>query len=99
MYEVIISLEFKKSFKKLEKKIQDRVRKILEKLQTNLIGEALKGDLQNFYSVHFERNKYRLIYFKQDHRIEILAVHVGKRTNRFYDDFKKELKRSSKEYC
>lgn len=94
MYEVIISLEFRKCFKKLEKRLQERVKKILNNLEERLIGEALKGDLVGFYSVHFENNKYRLIYFKENSRIEILALHVGKRTNKFYDNFKDMLKRN-----
>jgi len=91
MYDVIISPRFRKSFYKLPKNIQDRVRKILKQLETRLLGEALKHDLKGFHSVHFERNKYRLIYHKEDNRIEILAVYVRKRTRKFYDNFKKSL--------
>ena len=94
MYEVIVSKEFNKSFKKLQKKLQERVRKILKKLEKHLIGIPLKGDLQGFYSVHFERNKYRLIYFKEKDIIQVLVVHVGKRTTNFYEEFKKELRKA-----
>jgi addiction module RelE/StbE family toxin len=95
MYEVVLTSAFKKAFRGLEKRLQKRVRKILEILKTRLIGEALKGDLKGFYSVHFERNKYRLIYQKEDDCIEVLAVHVGKRTDKFYNEFKKGLKQQS----
>lgn len=92
-FEVIVSPEFQKEFYKLEKHLQERVRKILKKLEDYHCGEKLVGDLKGFYSVHFERNHYRLIYAKEDGMIKILAVHVGKRTNNFYEDFKAELKR------
>ena len=90
MYEVILSPLFEKEFRKLENAIQQRVRKILDKLKYNLIGEALKGDLKGFYSVHFENNKYRLIYYKENNRIEVLVVHVGIRTKKFYEEFKRD---------
>ena len=95
-YQVIISPEFKKEFYKLEKYLQERIKKILKKLETRLSGEALQGDLRGFYSVHFERNHYRLIYVKEDNILKIMAIHVGKRTNRFYKEFKEELKRRRK---
>ena len=47
--------------------------------------------------MHFEGNHYRLIYAKENNIVKILAVHVGKRTNKFYDDFKEELKRRRKQ--
>jgi addiction module RelE/StbE family toxin len=97
LYEVEVSPEFKEEFYDLEKYIQERVRKILKKLETNLCGETLVGDLHGFYAVHFERNHYRLIYAKEDNIVKILAVHVGKRTNNFYKEFKEELKRRSKQ--
>ena len=78
------------------KHLQERVRKILEQLKSQLKGESLVGDLKGFYSVHFERNHYRLIYAKEDTILKILAVHVGKRTNDFYKNFKEELKRRRK---
>ncbi|MDD3175900.1 MAG: type II toxin-antitoxin system RelE/ParE family toxin [Candidatus Nanoarchaeia archaeon] len=90
-YEVIISENFKKKFYKLSKPLQERVRKILDKLKYILCGEALKGDLQTFYSVHFENNKYRLIYQKEDHVIRILVLHVGRRKDDFYNKLKQEL--------
>jgi addiction module RelE/StbE family toxin len=96
-YEVEVSPEFKEEFYELEKYIQERVRKILKKLETNLCGEVLKGDLSGFYAVHFEKNHYRLIYAKEDNILKILAVHVGKRTNDFYQKFKEELKRRAKQ--
>ncbi len=92
MYEVIISSEFSKQFYHLPKKIQDRARKILSELEKRLKGYKLKGDLLGFYSVHFERNKYRLIYYKEENTIKILAVQVGLRKKNFYKDFKKYLK-------
>lgn len=95
-YKVVVSLEFKKEFYKLPNNLQERVKKILKKLETRLFGDTLQGDLRGFYSVHFERNKYRLIYVKEDNILKLLAVHVGKRTNRFYKEFKEELKRRKK---
>jgi len=96
MHKVVLSQGFKKKFEKPDKKIQERVRKILDELQNRLFGEALSGDLKEFYSIHFENNKYRLIYHKEDQNIQVLAVHVGKRSDNFYKDFKKELKRMFK---
>lgn len=96
MYELVLSLNFKKAYNKLPKTIQERLKKILKKLRTKLFGNALKGDLKGFYSIHFENNKYRLIYYKENNTIQVLLVHVGKRTERFYKDFKKELHKSMK---
>jgi addiction module RelE/StbE family toxin len=93
MYEVILSKNFSKQFYKLPKAIQERTKKILEKLKTRLLGDMLKGDLLGFYSVHFESNKYRLIYHKADNEIRVLVLHVGRRTDSFYEDFKRELKK------
>ena len=93
IYEVIVSPEFKKEFYKLPSKIQDRVRKILEKLKTRPTGSPLKWSLKGFYSVHFNNNHYRLIYVKEDRMIKIMALHVGKRTNTFYKEFEKEIRR------
>lgn len=95
-YTVVVSLEFKKEFDKLDKKIQERVKKILRQLETQLCGEPLLGDLKGFYCKHFENNHYRLIYSKEDHILKVMAVHVGKRTNDFYQKFKDELKRRAK---
>lgn len=95
-YDVIVAPEFKKEFNRFPKHIQERIRKILEKMKIRPSGKALKGDLVGFYSIHFERNKYRLIYTKEDNILKILAVHVGKRTNDFYKKFKSELKRRRK---
>jgi len=96
MYKVIISSGFRKSFYKLPKPIQERVRKILENLKIYLSGEPLKGDLKNFYSVHFERNKYRLIYYKEDNVLQVLVLHVGKRTSKFYEEFRRQYLKSKK---
>ena len=96
VYEVIVSPEFKEEFEGLTNYLQERVRKILKKLETMICGERLKGDLSSFYCVHFESNHYRLIYAKEDNILKVMAVHVGKRTNDFYDKFKEELKRRAK---
>ena len=90
MYKVVYSELFEKELCSLEKSIQERVRKILIILETRLIGIPLKGDLKGFYSVHFERNRYRLIYTVSKTAIQVLVVHVGKRTERFYADFQKK---------
>jgi len=95
-YEVLVSPEFKKEFYKLPNTIQMRVRKILKKLETRPSGSPLKWNLKGFYSVHFNRNHYRLIYVKEDKVIKIMALHVGKRTNTFYKEFEAEIKRRSK---
>jgi len=92
-YEVIVSPKFKKEFEKLPKDIQKIAKKKLETLQNMLIGVPLKYDLVGFYSIHFFRNKYRIIYTKEDDILKILAVHVGKRTGDFYKKFSEELKR------
>ena len=91
MYQVILSLEFQKAFYKLPNPIQERVRKIIAKMENKLIGEPLKGDLKDFYSVHFESNRYRLIYYKENNVIKILVLHVGKRTKNFYEEFKRDF--------
>lgn len=96
-YEVIVAPEFQKEFYDLEKYLQEIVRKILKRLETQLCGEPLSGDLNGFYCKHFDGNHYRLIYAKEDVVLKILAVHVGKRTNDFYDKFKEELKRRKKQ--
>ncbi|MBA7629436.1 hypothetical protein ES703_36935 [subsurface metagenome] len=95
-YQVIVSPGFKKEFYKLPNTIQERVKKILKKLEINLCGDPLQGDLQGFYCIHFENNKYRLIYVKEDNILKVMAIHIGKRTNRFYKEFKEELKRRRK---
>ena len=92
MYKVIISPVCKEEFDALEKKLQDRVRKILEKLRTRLCGEKLQGALKDFWSVHFERNKYRLIYKKDKGVIEILILSIGKKTDNFYENLEKKLR-------
>lgn len=92
-YEVIVSPKFKKEFYKLPKEIQRMARKQLDKLEYNLVGDPLKYELVGFYSIHFFRNKYRVIYSKEDDILKVLAVHIGKRTGDFYKKFKEELKR------
>ena len=89
MYKVIISKTFKKKFDKLPQNVKDRAKKLIEQLQFKLLGEALMGDLKGFYSIHFEKNKYRIIYTKNKDSIEIILVHIGKRNNSFYDNFRK----------
>jgi len=96
-YHVVVSPKFQKEFENLPKHLQERVRKLLKELETRLIGEPLKYDLKGFWSKHFEGNRYRLIYHKEETTIEVLAVHVGKRTNDFYTKFGEELKRRMKE--
>lgn len=91
IYKIVLSKNFEKKYRKLPTFIQERVKKILLSLEKSLLGDPLKGDLSGFYSIHFEGNKYRLIYFLKDNRIEIVAVHVGKRTECFYDDFRRKL--------
>ncbi len=94
-YEVKASPEFKEQLHTLEKHLQERVKKILIKLPTrNWRKDALKGDLKGFYSYHFEKNKYRIIYRVEDHIFKILAIHVGKRTDDFYKELKKYLKKT-----
>jgi len=90
-YKIIISKNFEKRFNKLSDYLKERVKKILIDLENNLLGSSLKGDLSGFYSIHFERNKYRIIYFLNDVHIEIVAVHVGKRTDSFYTELKKKI--------
>jgi addiction module RelE/StbE family toxin len=89
MYKVVISKTFKKKFDKLPTNIRERAKKLILQLETELIGEALLGDLKGLYSIHFERNKYRIIYTKNKNSIEIILLHIGKRNNSFYDTFRK----------
>jgi addiction module RelE/StbE family toxin len=88
MYDIIISKTFKKKFDKLPKIIRDRAKMIINKLHYEIVGEALIGDLKGLYSIHFEKNKYRIIYGKN--KSKIFLVHIGKRTNSFYEKFKKK---------
>ena len=92
MYSIIISKTFKKKFDKLPNQIQNRARKLLKKLEVELIGESLVGDLKGLYSIHFEKNKYRIIYSKQDNNVQILLLDIGKRNDSFYDTFRKNRK-------
>lgn len=85
MFRVLLSENFHKQFEELETSLQERVKKILRQLETQLKGSPLKGNLKGFYSVHFEGNKYRLIYYRCDNHIEILVVAVGKRDDHFYE--------------
>lgn len=96
-YKVEVSPEFQREFYTLEKNLQERVRKILKKLETRPSGSPLRYELKGFYSVHFENNHYRLIYFKEDNILKILALQVGKRTNVFYKDLIKMVKRGGLE--
>ncbi|MDO8460184.1 MAG: type II toxin-antitoxin system mRNA interferase toxin, RelE/StbE family [Nanoarchaeota archaeon] len=96
VYSVVVSPEFERQFQRLDKKIQERVRKILKELETRLLGEPLKGDLKGFYSVHFENNHYRLVYAKEDSILQVMAIHVGKKTNDFYKNIKEYIKRKNK---
>jgi len=89
MYEVIISKTFKKKYDKLPQKIKEIAKKILIKLQYELLGEQLKGDLKGIYSIHFDRNHYRILYTKDKNSIKIILLHIGKRTNSFYGTYKK----------
>jgi addiction module RelE/StbE family toxin len=91
MYQVVLTLHFRKMLSKLDSELQKRVKKVLHDLEGSLVGEALIGDLKGYYSVHFEHNRYRLIYYKEDDKLEILAVHVGKRTDSFYNELKSRL--------
>jgi len=99
MYQVILTLHFRKMLAKLDSALQKRVKKVLHNLEDSLVGEQLIGDLKGYYSVHFEHNRYRMIYFKEDDKLEILAVHVGKRTDSFYNELKKGLKGRIDDFC
>lgn len=94
-YKVEASPEFKEQLYSLQKNLQERVKKILKKLpDRNWRKDALKGDLKGFYSYHFEKNKYRIIYRVEDYIFKILAIHIGKKTDNFYKTLKKYLKRT-----
>lgn len=84
-YKVLLALEFKKEFYKLPREIQEIARKKLQILETRLIGIPLKYDLAGFYSIHFYKNKYRIIYAVENKIVQVLVVHIGKRTDNFYD--------------
>jgi len=95
-YKVIVSQEFKKGFYKLPKKVQEIAKKKLKQLETRLIGDPLKHDLTGFYSIHFFKNQYRIIYFKKGNILEVLVVQIGKRKGNFYKKLVAGLKRKSK---
>lgn len=94
-YDVEVSPEFLEHLKKLQRNLQERVKKILRQLPSrNWKKDALKGDLNGFYSHHFEKNRYRIIYRVEEHIFKILAIYVGKRDDDFYKTLKEYLKRT-----
>ncbi len=94
-YDVEVSPEFQVHLRKLQKNLQERIKKILGQLPSrNWKKDALTGDLQGFYSHHFEKNRYRIIYRVEDHIFKILAIYVGKRNDNFYKTLKEYLKRT-----
>jgi mRNA interferase RelE/StbE len=96
-YEVLVSLEFERELKKLSRDMQEIAKKKLKELETNpRKGDPLKYDLMGFYSLHFHRNKYRIIYTIEENIVKVLALAIGKRTDDFYKHLEEELKRRRK---
>ena len=93
--EVIATRRFNRDFDNLEDRIKDFVRKIIKGLE---YGEKIKGafhspltgDLKGYTSIHFDENRYRLIYQETKDKLKIFLLSVGKRSNGedFYDKFK-----------
>ena len=100
-HEVEFTPIFEDMFGKLDKGIRIKAKKELEKLpERNFKREALSGDLAGFYSHHFYKNNYRIIYKKDDKKFIIYAIWIEKRkmgSNDTYKMFKKWLK-DNKEY-
>lgn len=97
-YTVIVSPKFKREFRKLPKEIKEEAKKKLKMLETRpYCGTRLKHKLSDFYSIHFHKNKYRIIYIIEDKIVKILVLAIGKRTKDFYKKFERELKRRSLE--
>ena len=96
-YEVIVSPKFKKEFYKLSKEIQKQARKKLKMLETRpYCGTRLKHKLSDFYSIHFHKNQYRIIYTIEKKIVKVLALAIGKRTKDFYKKVEIELKELEK---
>lgn len=94
-YDVEITLKFEEMFDELDKSMRIITKKELENLpKRNFKREALKGDLAGFYSHHFYKNQYRIIYKIDNKKLIIYAVWVEKKHDQKYGDFKKWLKRN-----
>ena len=96
-YQVIISPRFQKEFSKLTREIQGEAKKKLTMLETRpYCGTRLKHKLSDFWSIHFHKNKYRIIYTIEEKKVKVLALAIGKRTDDFYKKVEKEVKELKK---
>ena len=86
--------DFWKHIYKLPKSIQHIARKKLNQLKIIPIGEALSDNLKGYYSIHFHRNKYRIVYFKEKDKLQIMLVDIGKRGDHFYKDLARKVNSS-----
>ena len=88
-YDVEISPLFKEELENLDNGIRKMAKKALLSLPNrNHKNHSLKHELVGFYSHHFYKNKYRIIYTIEDHILKILAISIGKRDDKFYDKIK-----------
>ncbi len=93
---MIVSEEFSKEFYKLPPNVQQIAKKRLKMLEENPFkGEPLKYELLGFYSLHFEGNRYRMIYTIKEDTIEVLALSIGKRVDNFYKKVQELIERKS----
>lgn len=67
-------------------------KKIKELEENQSLGERLKYELSDFYSLHFK--KYRIVYFIRNGNIIIAYIGLRKK---IYDDMKKKLKQIFKQ--
>jgi mRNA-degrading endonuclease RelE of RelBE toxin-antitoxin system len=96
-YTVLVSFEFERELKKLSKDMQEMAKKRLKELEINpWKGIPLKYGLAGFFSLHFHRNKYRVIYSIEERVVKVLVLAIGKRTDDFYKKFEKGLDRRRK---
>ena len=95
-YEIIKSPEFEAEFNNLSPSLQRETNKQIEKLRRGIEGIRLKAELSEFYSVHFHKNQYRIIYTKEQQQLQLIMIYVGKRNQNKKDDVYKIVKKMLK---
>ena len=74
-YEVIISPKFLKEFGRLPREIREEAKKKLKMLETRpYCGTRLRHKLSDFWSIHFHKNKYRIIYTIEEKIVKVLII-------------------------
>jgi addiction module RelE/StbE family toxin len=91
MYEIQITNSVKRDISNLSKKVQKEINTIFLELSNNpFLGESLKGEFSEYFSIHFKISKveYRIIYKTYKKELVVLVVLIGSRENIY-----KQLKR------